>query len=88
MRGAVPVANAADPATVAFGTLAGRCEYHRRAVCVACFTTAQLATVGAVSARWWFVNKWRPDHDDAPHDDDDEQHDHNQRADEESVPVA
>ena len=29
-------------------------------MCVACFTTAQLAAVGAVSARWWWVNKWRP----------------------------
>lgn len=29
-------------------------------MCVACFTTAQLATVGAVSARWWWVNKRHP----------------------------
>lgn len=33
-------------------------------MCVACFTTAQLATVGAVSARWWWVNKWRGADDD------------------------
>lgn len=29
-------------------------------MCVSCFTTAQLAAVGAASARWWWVNKWRP----------------------------
>jgi hypothetical protein len=53
-------------------------------MCVACFTTAQLATVGAVSARWWFVNKWRPARNDQLHEHDD----HNERADEEPVPVA
>jgi hypothetical protein len=36
-------------------------------MCVACFTTAQLATVGAVSARWWWVNKRRPS-DEVPGD--------------------
>ncbi|MDQ6928517.1 MAG: hypothetical protein M3159_07630 [Actinomycetota bacterium] len=52
-------------------------------MCVACFTTAQLATVGAVSARWWFVNKWRGA-------DDDEELDPEvaPAADEERLPVA
>jgi hypothetical protein len=54
-------------------------------MCVACFTTAQLATVGAVSARWWFVNKWRPAHDDEQPD---EQHGDNGRAEEEPASVA
>jgi hypothetical protein len=49
-------------------------------MCVACFTTAQLAAVGAVSARWWWVNKWQPAQpDDAPVE---------QASDEEHAPVA
>ncbi|HEX8770602.1 MAG TPA: hypothetical protein VF711_07535 [Acidimicrobiales bacterium] len=58
-------------------------------MCVACFTTAQLATVGAVSARWWFVNKWRPAHEGEHHELDRHRHDEpDERSDEEAVPVA
>lgn len=49
-------------------------------MCVACFTTAQLATVGALSARWWWVNKWRPADDDETAG--------NEAPDEEPAPVA
>ncbi|HUQ63339.1 MAG TPA: hypothetical protein VM121_06280 [Acidimicrobiales bacterium] len=46
-------------------------------MCVACFTTAQLAAVGAVSARWWWVNKWQPaqpEHDALTREPSDEEH--------------
>lgn len=38
-------------------------------MCVACFTTAQLATVGAVSARWWWVNRFRSGDEPLPAED-------------------
>jgi hypothetical protein len=59
-------------------------------MCVACFTTAQLATVGAVSARWWWVNKRHPT-DATGHPDDvefDVAPSVDETADEEPAPVA